>query len=164
METQQGKPKVSYADFIATQKRPNFKIGTVAWLIQRFINEMNGWDGKPPVRELGGSHEYILRRLQREPIGEKCASKLTKHDVIEHCKERIKAVCPATINQDITYLTGVLKYAPSAWDDCEDISDAAISAARPFLVKHAYIGKSVPRTRVPTDGEIEQLQQGRKGA
>lgn len=165
--TTAGKPRVSYADFVATQKKPGYAKGTMAGLIQRYINEMNGWDGQPMIDDgLGEGHVYSLRGLQRAPhIGPKIAAALTEYDVIEHAKWRRKqvtrsgnSVSPATINQDIAYLTGVLKYAPSAWVDCKGVvSVKPVTDAKPYLKKHGYIAKAGRRTRMPTDAEREQL-------
>jgi integrase len=131
----------------------DFKRGSVAWIIQRYIQETN----TPGMKPLGPSHLYTLRLLQRSPIGEKRAATLKKSDVIDHCRMRRATVCAATVNQDVTFLSGALKYAGSAWEDCEDVSVAAIEAARPTLVKHGQIGKSTPRTRVPTGEELDRL-------
>ncbi len=138
-------------------EKPRIRIGSIGWLIERYIREMNGLDTGKPIRFIGTSQLYTLRRLQRAPIGMVAAAEVTKHHIIEHCKARRQTVCPATIMQDVTYLSGVLKYAPSAWDECEAVSDAAVAAAKPFLVKHGYIGKSTPRTRVPVEDEIPRL-------
>lgn len=131
----------------------DFKAGTLAWLIQRFIERIARGDMKP----LGPTHVTSLRALQRAAIGKKRAAGLKKQDIITHCQKRRETVCAATVNQDITFMSGVLKYAGAAWDDCEDVSDAAIAAARPFLTKHGLIGKSTPRKRRPTDDELERL-------
>lgn len=129
---------------------------SVAQLIERFIEEM-GTDEQPGIKPLGETHLYSLRRIAREPIGLKVAEELKKSDVVDHVKWRRLTVCAATAMQDITALSGVLKYAPSAWEDCSEVSDAAIAAAKPMLVKVGLIGKSTPRTRRPTDEEIERL-------
>lgn len=127
-------------------------------LIDRFCNEMNGAEGQQGIKPLGVSHLYCLRRLQRAPIAEKQAHELKKHDIIEHVKaRRAEGICGATAMHDITFLRGVLQYAPSAWDDCEDVSAAAITAALPVLNKHGMIGKSTPRKRRPTDDELARL-------
>lgn len=126
-------------------------------LITRFMVEMNGTETQVGVKPLMASHSYCLLRLQRAPIADKDAPKLQKFDVIEHVKGRRKTVGPATALHDITFLRGVLKYAGSAWDDCSDVSDACIAAAMPMLVKHGLIGKSAPRKRRPTAGELDQL-------
>ena len=131
--------------------------GTVAAVIERYIAEMNGTFSGKPIRMLGASHLYTLRRLQRMPIGAVQADKLSKHDVIEHCKTRRLTVSAATINQDVTYLSGVLKYASAAWAECDKISAKAITKSRTFLLQNGYVGKSTPRTRTPTDEEIERL-------
>lgn len=90
----------------------DFRVGTVAWLIQRMIEETAASD----MKQLGPSHIYGLRALQRASIGKKKASALKRIDIIEHCKQRRstpgprikKPVCAATVNQDITFLSGVL--------------------------------------------------------
>ena len=128
---------------------------TVAAILERYIQEMPLIN---PDKPIGTSHLYTLRRLQGSAIGRRPAAKLTKGDVIEHCKQRRAAgVQPQTINQDITYLAGPLKFAGAAWDDCEDVSAAAIAAAMPLLKKYQLIGKSRPRSRRPSDDEIERL-------
>lgn len=157
----------SLEEEITAAKRPDFKKDTMAWLIQRYINEMNGWDGQPMIDDgLGEGQVYTLRLLQRAPyIGPKVAAKLTEYDVIDHAKWRSKQVTrrgtrvsPATINQDIAYLTGVLKYAPSAWAECKGvISDKPVAEAKVYLKKHGYIAKASRRTQVPTGTQEEQL-------
>lgn len=109
-----------------------------------------------PDKPFTHSHLYTLRRLQKAPIGARKALELKKGDIIEHCKtRRASGVLPQTINQDVTYLRGPLKFAGSAWDDCEDVSDAAIAAAMPMLKKYSLIGKSRPRDRRPLQEELD---------
>ena len=121
-------------------------------LIERFINAMNEID------PLGDSHLYCLRRLQREAISEKAASALKKTDIVAHVMSRHEGgICSATAMHDITFLRGVLKYAPSRWEDCENVSDACIEDAMPMLTKHGLIGKSMARKRRPTDEELHRL-------
>ena len=128
------------------------------YLIDRFVDEMNGKDGQRPVKALGTSHLYCLRRLQRAPIAEKEASELKKSDIIEHVKaRRSEGISAATAQHDVTFMRGVLQYAPSAWDDCENVSAACITAALPMLHKHGLIGKSNARKRRPTDDELHRL-------
>lgn len=154
---QQEKPKVNYADFVAAKQGHSYAEFSVAWVIELFIREMNGWAGCRPVKVLGLSHEYNLRVTQRAEIGKKDSRTLTEDDIIDHCKERIKEVCAATINQDVGYLHGALKYIRAARRDCREIKAHVIKDVRPFLVKNGFIGKSNPRKRVPTDDEIERL-------
>jgi integrase len=152
---QQEKPKVNYADFL--KGLPERQEGTVAWVIERFIDEMNGTGARPAVRTLSASHFYTLRLLQRSPIGRIVAKALTHRDVIAHAQLRIKEVQPPTVLQDITFLTGALKYAGSAWEDCEGLSSGAIEAAKPYLIKHNLMGKSQPRERRVSNEEVEIL-------
>lgn len=135
-------------------KLADFKPFTVAWVIQRVIEDVRA---NPEMKQHGESHLYTLRRLQRSPLGAKDARKLSRQDVIEYAKERRKDVCAATVNQDITYLGGSLDHANSTWDDCEQVTRAPLEAARPYLFKHKLVGKSVPRKRRPTDEEIHAL-------
>lgn len=136
------------------ESAPEFKEGTVARLIERFIAVMDGTGGKPAVRTLGDSHRYGLRRLQRFPIGSLVAAELTKEQIREHCEFRRLTVCAATVLQDLTALSGVLKYA--AYGD-DSISVAPLEAARPYLIKHGLIAASTPRERRPSWEEIEAL-------
>ena len=126
---------------------------SVGELVERYITEM----GEPGMRPVGVSQKYTLRAVGRSRLGEKNAGALKKSDVIDYCRELRARICPATINQHVSYLNGVLKYAGAAWEDCEDVSGAAITAAKPFLVKHGLISKSTPRNRVPTEDEEARL-------
>lgn len=135
----------------------SYKAGTIAALIERFIREMNGWETGVPVRTLGESHQYQLRRHQREPIGAKDAIAITDDDIIEYCRWRREKVCAATVMQDITYLTGVFKYARAAWKDCKGLKPSVFSDVMPFLTKNGLLGKSTPRERRPTTDELERL-------
>ena len=126
-------------------------------LIDRFIAEM-GTEQHEGIKPLGVSHLYCLRRLQQAPIAQKEAHELTKHDIIDHVKaRRATGICAATAMHDLTFLRGVLQYAPSGWEDCDNISSASIIAALPMLTKHGLVGKSTPRTRRPTDDELHKL-------
>lgn len=157
METLE-KPRVNYADFVAG-KKPEFTKGTVAWVIEKFIREMNGLDGQPAVKTLGVSHEYNLRARQKEPIGAVMALELDKSHVIAHCRKRQAAgALPQTVQQDVTYLTVALKYAGSAFDDCKGISDKAIDEAYPFLKTNNLVKKSEPRDILPSQQDIDVLE------
>lgn len=153
LEQQEVKPRLSYAEFLASQQN-GF---TIAQIVERFIRAMDGLDVEPPVKTLGVSHRITLRCLQRAPIGAILAIKLNRRDVIAFCRESVKKVMPATVMQYVTYLSGALNYAGSAWEDCKGISASEIKAAKPFLTKHNLIGKSTPRERRPTPEEIASL-------
>ncbi len=139
-------------------EKVRIKHGTIAWLIERYIAEMNGLNGQPAVKTLGETHYYKLRQLQRHPVAQLKPLKITKRDIIDLCRSRIAdGATPPTVMHDVTALSGVLKYAGSAWEDCEEVSDACVIAAKPFLVKHNLISKSTPRSRRPSPDEIDRL-------
>jgi integrase len=131
-------------------------MNTLSELIDRYIAEM-GTEIQPGIRPLGTTQLYCLRAIQRRPIAQKVASEIKKGDIIEYAKWRRGHVGPATTNSDLGNIGVVLKYASSAWDDCENVSNAPIEAARPMLVTYGIIGKSVPRKRVPSDEEVAKL-------
>jgi integrase len=126
-------------------------------LIEWFIGEMNGTGGALPIKPLGESHLFCLRRLQCAPIADIEVQDLDRADWIDHVKLRRRAVKAATAMHDITFARGVLKYAASARNVKEGITEASIVAAMPVLQKHGLVGKSTPRTRRPTHDEEERL-------
>lgn len=130
---------------------------TVAELIERFIADMDGTNGQQALKPLSASHRYNLRGTQRRLIGLKLAHALTKGDIIADARERRKTVCAATVNQDLVFLGGVLAFAGSAYDDCEDVNTVCLVAAKPLLKKYQLVGKGNRRKRLPTDEEINRL-------
>src|SRR3990167_5370703 len=122
------KPKLTATEYMRISRYPK---ASIAMLIELYIREMNGVDTGRPIRLLGESHVYSLRRLQNDAIGLVVATDLTKHHWIEYAKRRFETVCAATINGEIGYGSGVLKYAGSApgWD-CDDVSGASVEAGR----------------------------------
>ena len=111
---------------------------------------------RPGARALGASQTYTLKLLERSPIGAVKASELKAVDFIEHCRTRRAAnINAATVNQDMTYLRVVLKYAADAWD--MPVNLAAWEKAKPQLVRQQLIGKSKARTRRPTQEELDRL-------
>lgn len=131
----------------------DFKERSLAWLIQRYIEEME----QPGMRPIGRTAIGRLQLLQKWAIGQVEAAKLTKADLIAHCRWRRQSVKPATTMHDLSCIAVVLKYAGAAWPDCDGISDTAIRTAKPFLVKLQLVGKSTPRKRVASDEEKAKL-------
>lgn len=142
------KPRLTYQQFVAAKQH-----GTVASTIRRFIVDSE----QPGAKPLGLSHGYTLKRLARSPIGELRLEELKPQDFLDHCRMRkADGIQPQTTNQDITYLSGVLKHAVQVWDVPEGCL-SAYKKAQPLLVKQQLIAKSTPRTRRPTPEEIELL-------
>lgn len=155
MQAVQAKPRLSYAAFVAQQvQRP-----TIGALINRFISEMDGDGERSPVHTLGNSHRWTLKRLRSYPLARIVASTLNEDHIIDFCKSRVNEdrVKPGTVNQDVTYLSGVLKYARAAWKDCKDVSARPIEDVLPFLRRHGLVGKANQRTRRPSPEEIYRL-------
>ena len=129
--------------------------GSVAALLEAFVAERN----QPGARGLGLSHAYTLRMLQRSSIGGKLVGELRAVDYLNHCKARKAAgTQPQTIAQDMTYLSGALKYAFEIWERPE--AEAGLDAyrkAKPQLIKEQLIAKSMPRDRRPTQDELDRL-------
>lgn len=72
------KPRVVYGEVF---RRPQDQVGTVAWILERYLNEMQKGE-----RPLGSSMVYRLKALQRMPIGKMIAADIVSHDVIEFCR------------------------------------------------------------------------------
>lgn len=147
------KPRLKYSpEHFAAKLQLGYQIGSVAWVLERYYREFK--------ERIGLSQMYTIRRMQKSPhIGPRVALKLVKSNIFDHAKMRLEQdVKPQTINQDMTYLRVALKYAGSAWEDCEGISDAAIVAALPFMKSQGMISKSTPRDRLPEEQEIALLR------
>lgn len=133
----------------------DFTDGSVAWLVQKYVDERN----RPGSRGIRGSQTYILRLLQRMAIGAVKFAKLKPSDFMDHCKvRRASGVLPQTIMQDMTYLSGVLKYAFEIWElpGAEDACKA-YKRAKAQLMREQLISKSQPRDRRPTQQELDLL-------
>jgi integrase len=154
----EAKPRVKYSECFVVRKTVNqFEIGTVAWFIQRKMDDSE----KPGARRMGKSQFYLLRNVQRAPIGGKKAVELKVADLIEHCRARKsgaerKAVKPPTIMQDIVYLRGVIRESVEV-DDLPPEALLVFMKAKRRLEKEQLIGKSALRDRLPTPEEIAAL-------
>lgn len=133
----------------------DFKAFSVAWIIQRVIDETRD---NPSMKQHGETHLYSLRRLQREAIGTKDARTMTRQDVIEFAKHLRKTVKPCTVNQMLSYLGVVLDTASATWEDCEKVSREPIRKAMPFLKKNGIVNKGEPRKVRPTDEQLERIK------
>lgn len=131
----------------------DFREGTVGWMIQKRIEESR----QPGSRQLGLSHEYTFRALQKAPIAAKLHSALKPLDFIEHCKaRRATGALPQTVLTDMVTLSGLLRYATEVWE-MPDTALAAYKKAKPQLVKQQLIGRSSSRDRRPTQDELDRL-------
>lgn len=87
------------------------------------------------------------------------SNKLKSSDLIKHCKERREAGAkPVTIYHDISYLRGVMKKAYPVFNI--EANYQIFDEALPTLIDMKLIGKSVKRTRRPTQVELDKLKIG----
>ena len=128
---------------------------SIADWIERFIADRS----QPGGRMIGVRQKYILLRVQRSPIGGKHHTELKAVDFLSHCKARVAAgVKPQTVMQDMTYLSGVIKYALEIWEiESAEIAMKAYKKSVPQLKKEQLIAKSMPRDRRPTQDELDRL-------
>jgi integrase len=161
------KPRLSYAQVFGVKTQlSEFSRGTLAWLTQRVIEDIAAQSGNPDVKQLGVTHMYGLKALQRMPIGQEKVSALKRSDFIEFVKWRRdqptrqgRKVGAATAKQSLMHISGVIKYACSTWDDCEDLVPVQIhlEAASKFCGKRGLVAKANRRTRRPSDEEVALL-------
>jgi integrase len=150
------KPRLNYAECFAVKKENKFTVDTVAWLLQKLMDERAAPGGRP----MGESHICVMRLVQRSPIGAKPFATLRPVDFIDHCKKRRSSgVLPQTIAQDMAYLSGALKYASEIWElpGAEQAHAAYRKKAKPQLMREQLISKSQPRDRRPTQDELDRL-------
>lgn len=134
-------------------EKPRIKLGTVAWMIERYITESNQPGGRPIL----ASQFYTLKTVQRHPIGGVWHMALKPLDFIDHCKARkVKGIKPQTIMHDMTALSGVLRHAVEVWE-MDDHGQQMYRKAKPQLIRQQLIAKSVARDRRPTQEELDQL-------
>src|SRR5882672_1248807 len=85
----------------------DFRQDTVGWMIQRRIEESR----QPGSRQLGLSHEYTFRALQKAPIAAKPYPVLKALDFIDHCKaRRATGALPQTVMSDMSALSGLFTH------------------------------------------------------
>jgi integrase len=150
------------------KRTPTYADGTIADWIEKYIRERS----QPGGRQIGPSQRYILRAIQRAAIGAVHHTALKAVDFLNHCKARCASgTKPQTVQQDITYLSGMLKYAVEIWEiPTAERAYAAYKKAKPQLMKEQLIAKSQARDRLPTDEEkallrahfVEQIEHPKK--
>lgn len=132
----------------------DFREGTVGWMIQRRIEESR----QPGSRQLGLSHEYTFRALQKAPIAAKPYTMLKALDFIEHCKaRRAGGALPQTVMSDMSALSGLFTHGVDVWD-YQDVGLLACRKARRQALKQQLIANSPLRDRLPTEDEIALLR------
>lgn len=140
----------------------SFKQGTLAWLCQKYIEEM----ADPGGRKIGDSQYYTLRRIQLAPIGSTVARDLKVADFVQRARTlKTKpnrnggtGLLPASIGHDFIDMSVVLKYASDVWEiDGLDKIYNLLRKAKRELKRQGLIAKSARRKRRPTLEEIARL-------
>lgn len=155
-EQKGSKPRMTYAQFL--EQNPAKQRGTVAWVIEEHIAVAS------TVKSMCKSQEYILRGAQADPIGSMQYKAIEDTDIIEYVKrvrqresQRGGLVCAATAMQWFTYLHGAFKNVRATVKGCKDISLDPFKDAKLACARLQLIGKSKPRTRLPTQDEIDRI-------
>ncbi|BBE80195.1 tyrosine-type recombinase/integrase [Phytobacter sp. MRY16-398] len=122
-------------------------------LIVRYTNDP-AFGGKA-----GRTKHYVLDMLADCDIARIPLADLAVADVITHCRERAGAGAgPATVSQDVSYLSGVLASAKPVYGI--EYTDNPARDARPVLIQMGLIGKSNRRSRRPVGDELDRLEEG----
>ncbi|MTI12252.1 integrase, partial [Sansalvadorimonas verongulae] len=126
---------------------------TVRACIDRYIKEVS------PIKPIGKSKLAVLRRVQRSSIADEQIGTLETGDIVAFCVQRksVDGAEPATITQDVIYLSGVVKMAMSVWGF--PIKSNPVEDAKAFLIQKRLIGKPKQRERRPTAAELEAFRQ-----
>lgn len=126
---------------------------TTGELITRYTNDPS-LGGKA-----GRTKRYVLDMLADCDIARITLADLAVADIITHCRERAGAGAgPATISQDISYLSGVLASAKPVYGI--EYAQNPAREARPVLIQMGLIGKSQRRSRRPVGDELDRLEEG----
>lgn len=144
----------------------DFVPDTVAWIVQHYIEVMRGSpSGISPKRE------YMLRFLQRGPLGSEKAGKLTLKKLMDYGRARkanlVESQAPnargrkelsgATVGSDFTNLSVVLTYAADELAMPLTGILEILKQARRKLKKDKIIAKANIRSRRPTEEEEKLL-------
>lgn len=129
---------------------------TMGELINRYIRV------RAISRPLGDSTLSTMNIVLGMDIAKKFASELESSDVIAMCQtlregsgER-NPISGATVRGYLLCLRGPLKYAAAGWG-LKDITDKALTEAKPLLDQLQLASKSRPRTRRPETWEWDAL-------
>lgn len=136
----ESKQRITYADFL---QRNTLADGSLAWLIQRVINDVSD---NPAMRQLSPRFLYHLDLLKRSSLGPKPFAQLTEQDLIGYMRERAKSVGRATCKHDLRTLSYVFKHAKATFADCRGLSMAPFTESLPYLSRNGLIGQGNART------------------
>lgn len=154
---EQQKPRLTYAEFMAVQKRTTYERGSFAWVIERVIKDVAS---TPQMKQYGRTKLGRLRMIQGRHIGTLAAENLKQQDFTDDAKARVNEdeVQPVTVGHDFACFSTVLEHYASTWTDLKlGIPIAELRLARLHLAKRDLLGSGNPRERVPTDEEMRLI-------
>lgn len=156
------KTKVDFKEFQRVQSAIR-KEGTVAYWLQRRIDDA----AKPGARPIGSSALWMMRALQRDPIGEVQVTELTPTHLLDHGRYRKscsavrsykgsgpKEVKAVTIGRDFS----VLRSTVQQFVDVDELDSKILDVfrkAKKRMEKEQLVAKGTARTRRPTPQEVD---------
>lgn len=119
-------------------------------LIERYIEEF------AELQRWSRTKLMTLRFLQRQPIGQMDACKVTATDVVDYIRQRrIGGASGPTVVHDLAYLGAVFDTAVHAWQ--LPVAYAEVMEARRICRRLRLTGTAAKRTRRPTLDELARL-------
>lgn len=123
---------------------------TVGDLLRKYLNDP-ALGGK-----VGRTKGYVLNMLVDCDIAKIKLLELQDHHIIDHCRDRAAAGAgPATVSQDLSYLSSVLSCARPIYGI--EYTRNPARDARPSALNMGLVGKSQRRSRRPASEELEML-------
>lgn len=121
---------------------------TVTDMIDRYLDELETHN--PPGRTKRASLEMTRRYL-----GDRRSSRLDAEALVKFARERASYCSPATVQQDMIYLRGLLHTAKHIWGARFDWQ--AYDSAATHCKRYGLTGKSVERDRRPSKEELKRI-------
>ncbi len=117
-------------------------------IIDKYLDDLDAH--KPPGRTKRSCLELIRRYL-----GDRRSSELTAEVLTDFFRERATHCAPATVQQDLIYMKGMLHTAKHIYG--ARLSLSALDSAATHCKRYNLVGKSNERDRRPTDKELKKI-------
>lgn len=117
-------------------------------MVDRYLDELE--THKPPGRTKRATLEMLRRYL-----GDRRSSQLTAETLVNFARDRSTYCSPATVQQDMIYLRGLLHTAKTIWG--ARVNMAAYDSAATHCKRYGLTGRSIERDRRPSSEELKLL-------